>query len=70
MKMEPDLLNKIAESQNVALALSLIGNGILGRLLIKLYHAKESLHQQLVELLREIIPLTVRLKDKIDDLTQ
>ncbi|MFQ5646265.1 MAG: hypothetical protein ACE5GM_04990 [bacterium] len=64
--MEPDLLSRLAESQNVALALSLLGNGILGRSLIKLYHSKEELHIKLVEILREIIPLAVRLKDKID----
>jgi len=68
--MNPDLLLSIAESKNAALVLSLFVNGLLLWALLKIYRAKELLQQEMIKLLREIIPLALKLSEKLESMLQ
>jgi len=58
-----DSLFSLADSKNVALLLSLVGNAALGFALTKVYASKEKLHGQVTELVKVLLPFVISMKN-------
>jgi hypothetical protein len=61
-----DQFLSLADSKDVALVISLVGNFMLGWWLTKIYKAKERLHGTMNEILRMLVPFAIRRKHDKD----
>lgn len=64
--MSLENLFSVADSKNVALVLSLIGNVVMGFVIRKLYLSKEELHEHMTGFLSQILPFAIATKLKND----
>ena len=65
--MNLDNIAFLAQSRDVALVISLVGNFLLCCALLKIYKSKEFLYRQIFQMLREMIPTMRFLRNKIDE---